>query len=103
MRHKRPKLHVEMNPVLHYPQLREEMKKELEKEFPNNPETVAHNLMLADELHKIEVNMYELQGILDQKIEAAENNALQFLGCHPERIPHYIQRLTADYNRWKQK
>ncbi|MBO0472228.1 hypothetical protein IGL98_000714 [Enterococcus sp. DIV0840] len=74
----RPKINVEMNLAQYYPYVREELKKELEGQFPNNPEAVAEHLGFADNLHMLEQEMEKILASVDQRMIAAENNALTF-------------------------
>ncbi|EOI06799.1 hypothetical protein UAY_00141 [Enterococcus moraviensis ATCC BAA-383] len=101
MSEKRPKINVEMNPAQYYPHVREELKKELERQFPNEPETVTEQLRLADNLHMLEQEMEKIKASVDQRMIAAENNALTFLEASPERIPLHIKRLATFYELWK--
>lgn len=103
MSKKRPKLHIEIDPAQCYPYIRNQLKAELEQEFPDNPEAVDQQLYFSDELYKLEMDIQEVTYIVNKKILAAEDNALNFLGNHPERIPTYIQRLTTAYNNWQQQ
>ncbi|MFD1901619.1 hypothetical protein [Enterococcus termitis] len=103
MSEKRPKINIEMNPTQYYPHVREELKKELETQFPNDPQTVEQHLSYADALHTLEKEMEQIMVSLDQKLIAAENNALTFLEASPERIPLYVRRLTAHYEQWKKE
>lgn len=101
MTEKRPKIKVEMNPAQHYPHIREELKKELEKQFPNDPKAIAEHLGFADNLHLLEQEMEKIITSVDQRMIAAENNALTFLEASPERIPLHIKRLATFYEQWK--
>ncbi|WP_086315538.1 hypothetical protein A5821_003025 [Enterococcus sp. 7F3_DIV0205] len=101
MTEKRPKINVEMDPSQYYPYVREALKKELEGQFPNNPEAVAEHLDFADNLHTLEQEMEKIMTSVDQRMIAAENNALTFLEASPERIPLHIKRLATFYEQWK--
>lgn len=103
MTEKRPKINVEMNPTDYYPYVREDLKRELEEQFPNDPKAVAEQLSFADNLHILEQEMEKIMASVDQRMIAAENNALTFLEASPERIPLHIKRLATFYEQWKKE
>lgn len=103
MAEKRPKINVEIDPVKSYPLIREELQKELEQNYPNEPEKVAESLSWMDELHKLEAEMQKIMKVVDQEMLKAEKKSLNLLGSNPERIPYYIKELSQRYAEWKEE
>lgn len=103
MGEKRPRLNVEIDHVKNYPFIRNEIQKDLEKNYPDDPEKVAESLSWMDQLHDLETEMQKIMEVVDQEMLKAEQKSLNLLGSTPERIPYYIQQLAQRYDECKRQ
>jgi hypothetical protein len=103
MGEKRPRLNVEIDHVKNYPFIRSEIQKDLEKNYPDDPDKVAESLSWLDQLHDLETEMQKIMEVVDQELLKAEQKSLNLLSSTPERIPHYIQHLAKHYDEWRKQ
>ncbi|MBL1225629.1 hypothetical protein [Enterococcus sp. BWR-S5] len=103
MGEKRPRINVEIDHVKNYPFIRNEVQKDLEKNYPEEPEKVAESLSWLDQLHDLETEMQKIMAVVDEELLKAEKKSLTLLSSTPERIPYYIQQLSQRYEEWKKE
>ncbi|WP_321387548.1 hypothetical protein [uncultured Enterococcus sp.] len=103
MGEKRPRINVEIDHVKNYPFIRNEVQKDLEKNYPEEPEKVAESLSWLDQLHDLEAEMQKIMAVVDEELLKAEKKSLTLLSSTPERIPYYIQQLSQRYEEWKKE